>query len=97
MGCVQSTSLEAYLDIMPHLSKQQNLVYNIIKHYKGSSNLDISRVMRRPINSITPRVYELRELNLIEFSHKKRDRITGKSCRCWKIVEKPNEVVNHVG
>jgi len=93
---IQSTSLEAYYDIMPSLSKRQNMVYNIIKLYPGVSNLDISRILCVPINSITPRVYELRMYNLVKFSHKKRDRITGKSCRCWIIQENPDDrVIEH--
>jgi len=94
---IQSTSLEAYFDIMPTLSKKQNMVYNIIKLYPGVSNLDISRMLGWAINSVTPRVYELREFNLVTFSHKKRDRITDKTCRCWKIEEHPNMMVDHNG
>ena len=92
---VQVTSLEAYYDLLPCLGRKQNMIYNIIKLYPGVSNLDISRIIGIPINSVTPRVYELREYNLIRFSHKKRDRLTGKTCMCWVIEENPDRVVDH--
>jgi hypothetical protein len=71
------------------------MVYNIIKLYPGVSNLDISRMLDLPINSITPRVYELRMYNLVTYSHKKKDRLTGRTAWAWKIVENPEEVVTH--
>jgi len=82
---IQSTSLEAYYDLLPDLGSMQNMIFNVIKLYPGVSNLDISRILDKPINSITPRVKELRTLDLVVFSHYKKDRITNRRMMCWKV------------
>lgn len=83
---IQSTSLEAYLEIQPELGSMQNMVYNLIKVYPGVSNIDISRMLRKPINSITPRVKELRDKGLVVCCGHKHDRITHRRMMKWKTV-----------
>ena len=57
----------------------------MIKTYPHSSNIDISRIIDKPINSITPRVLELRNKGLVIFSHYKKDRITKRRVMCWCV------------
>lgn len=80
---IQATSLEAWDALQPKLGTMQNMVYNLIKVYPGSSNLDISRMIKKPINSVTPRVKELRDKGIVIFSHYKTDRITKRRVMCW--------------
>ena len=83
---IQETSLEAYRALQPELGSMQNMIYNILKTYPGLSNLDISRIIKKPINSVTPRVNELRKMGLVILSHHKKDRITRRRVMCWKPV-----------
>ena len=83
---IQSTSLEAYKVLQPELGTMQNMIYNILKVYPNSSNLDISRITHKPINSVTPRIKELRDKGLVIFSNYKKDRVTKRRVMCWKIV-----------
>lgn len=83
---IQDTSLDAYLGLLPELGSMQNMVFNLLKVYPDSSNHDISRLLCKPINSITPRVKELRDKGLVFFSSYKVDSITGKRVMCWKVL-----------
>jgi DNA-binding MarR family transcriptional regulator len=71
---IQKTSLLAYLDVIPELGERQAEVFRIINVFQPISNKEIATVMNMPINSITPRVFELREKGLV----KKHDTITYK-------------------
>ena len=83
---IQETSIDSWVQLQPELGTMQNMVYNIIKIYPGSSNLDISRIIKKPINSVTPRVKELRDKGLVIKSHTKTDRITNRKVMCWTAV-----------
>ena len=71
---IQPTSLEAYNILKPQLGERQKQVYNVIKLYPGVCNLDIRRITSIPINSVTPRVKELREKGLVIQNGYKIDR-----------------------
>lgn len=83
---IQKTSLDSYLEIQPELGEMQRLVFNIIKLYPFSSNHDLSHIMEKPINSITPRVKELRDKGLVLHGGYKDDEITGKRVMTWITV-----------
>lgn len=84
---VQMTSLEAYADIKENLGERQMQVLNALEKFpNGLSNLQISRVLGLAINSVTPRVKELRDKGLVVFSHYVKDRVTGKRCMVWKKI-----------
>jgi len=84
---IQDTSLEAYKVLEPELGERQQQIYNVLKKFPdGRSNLSISRILGLPINCVTPRVKELRDMGLVVFSHYNKDRVTGRRCMCWRIV-----------
>ena len=82
---IQLTSLEAYDMIVSELGTRQQQVYNIIEQHSNVSNLDISRILNIPINSVTPRVKELRDMGFVKFCCHKQDRITKRKVMCWTI------------
>lgn len=60
-------------------------VYNAIKESKdGLTNSEIGYILGIPINRITGRVFELREMNLIRDAGKRSCNITHKQCHYWK-------------
>ena len=79
------TSFEAFESIIDELGERQKLVYDAIKKYKSVSNLDLSRLLQLPINSVTPRVKELRDKGLVVFDGIKTDRITQRRMKTWKV------------
>ena len=82
---IQRTSLEAYDSIKPELGNMQQEVYKTIEQYPSISNHEISSIIKKPINSITPRVKELRDLNLVYCVGTKKDRITNRNVMCWSV------------
>ena len=83
---IQNTSLEAWRIIQPDLGSMQNMVYNLLKVYPDSSNHDISILLGKPINCVTPRMKELRDKGLVLHSGFKRDETTGKRVMVWKVI-----------
>ena len=83
---IQQTSLEAYKAILPRLSETQEIIFNVIKDHKGMSNHDISRFIGWEINTVTPRVNELRDLRMVDCYRIKVDRVTGRKCMTWEII-----------
>ena len=68
-GMIQETSIEAYYSMQHKLGDRQRFILNIIKVYPGVSNKDISNITKLPINTVTPRVKELRALGMVDFHH----------------------------
>lgn len=63
---IQPTSLNAYREIAPSLGNRQREVLEFVRKRGSVSNLDISKGLELPINSITPRVKELREKGYLQ-------------------------------
>ena len=82
---IQQTSMEAYESILYDLGQRQQQVYDVIEQHEGVSNLDISRILNLPINSVTPRVKELRDYDLVKFYKYKQDRITKRWVMTWTV------------
>ena len=65
---IQNTSKIAFESILSEMGERQQTVFNYIKSNPDSCNLDISIGLNLPINQITPRVKELREMNFVSKS-----------------------------
>jgi len=83
---IQDTSLEAYNVLLPELGKMQTMIYNVLKVYPNSSNHDLSEILEKPINSVTPRVKELRDKGLVICTSHKIDTITKRRVMCWSVI-----------
>ena len=79
------TSLESYKQISD-LGERQRMLLNIIKMYPNLCNRQYSEILHIPINSVTPRVKELRVLGLVLPSVKKFDRVTNRWVMTWVAV-----------
>jgi len=86
MSQVVDTSLEAYLQIKPHLHPIQMEIYNFMRNNsdRDFTNKQLAYELRRPINTVTPRVLELRNLGLIVFS-KVVVQANRRRARAWKV------------
>lgn len=83
---IQQTSLEAYKAIIPELAEKQKIVFDVIYKHPGMSNYDISQYLGWRINSVTPRVNELRELGFVDLHSFKEDSITHRTVMTWEVV-----------
>jgi len=84
---IQQTSLQSYQEILPDLGERQRVIYQAIRRYQPVSNGDLSRILQIPINSVTPRVKELREKYLVIRVGTKRDRLTQKTVMMWGCIQ----------
>lgn len=81
---VRQTSLFAYKEAQKNLGSKQQAVLDVIKNYPGCDNLFISQKLRWPINSITPRVNELRQLGMVKEWGKAKNVMTGRVTLRWE-------------
>lgn len=80
------TSLDAFQSIKPELGSRQKVVFDVICHLGTPTNTEISNYLGIPINSITPRVNELRKKGLVRDAGKRECRITGSLVHCWRVA-----------
>jgi len=63
---LRTTSLLAYAEALENLGARQKQILKTIDKIEPCNNLMISRYTGLPINSVTPRVYELKRKGLIK-------------------------------
>lgn len=86
MSQVTETSRQAYYsEIKPTLGERQKLVYGIFSGNTNWTNSEIADYLGIPINTVTPRVFELRKMGLLVEAIKRPCRITGRTAIAWKI------------
>lgn len=83
---IQKTSLSSYIELFPELGERQCQVYAILQVYPDSSNRELAEILGLPINSVTPRVKELRNHGLVVCSGYKYDSVTNRNVMTWKTV-----------
>jgi DNA-binding IclR family transcriptional regulator len=80
----------SYKEVREGVCPKQAAVLDVLKHKRfftdDMTNNEIAHALGWPINSVTGRVYELREMALVEPSDKRSCRITGRTCMAWKPV-----------
>jgi len=83
---INSTSLLAYNSIRGVIvGNKQKEVYKAIEMLGEANNKDIARLLGQEINTITPRVVELRSLGLVIWAGDAKDPRTGRKTSYWKI------------
>lgn len=81
---LQQTSLFAFIDVQKTLGAKQQAVYEVIKKYGPITNRQIKDKLGWEINSVTPRVKEIRDLNLVVEEGIVKDS-TGRPAIAWKV------------
>jgi DNA-binding Lrp family transcriptional regulator len=83
---MKNTSLEAFMSIRVDIGKRQLEVYKIIKKFQPINNREIAKRSCLPINSVTPRVKELRDKGIIRKHGIAIDTKTNRKAICWSCV-----------
>lgn len=88
---VRSTSRAVYHnEVKPTISAKQREVYVAIQMSKRPvNNLELSKYLGWPINSVTPRVNELVQLGKVTEAFRAVDPTTNRRSIYWKPVDKP--------
>jgi len=84
MQQTQETSQEAFKSIKHKLSKAQDQVLDVLKHYSDLTNMEIATHLEWEINRVVPRVYELRKKGKVIQSQVRQCDITHRDVIAWK-------------
>jgi hypothetical protein len=91
---VATASKEAY-GRMRSVPPKEHPVYKFLKTFgtgtAGYSNRQIAAIMGRPINTITPRIFELREAGVVVLAGKRKDTYSGIEVSHWRIATAAEE------
>lgn len=80
------TSLSAYYDrVKPTLANRQKVVFDMLRSKANWTNSELAQTLEWPINTLTPRVNELRKKGLVEESGKRVCKITGLTVHSWRV------------
>jgi len=94
MGTMQTTSLEAYNEIRKTLGNKQAEIFNVLlQNGKSMTNSELAKKLEWSINTVTPRIFELRGLNLVTEDTKRPCLITGRRAIAWRVTE-PGERIS---
>ncbi len=89
---IQTTSIEAYRENLAHLGDRQRQVLDAMHRYgKPVTNKELSRMVGLEINSVTPRIFELRSFGLVEEAGIRPCKISGRKAIAWKVADPPSE------
>lgn len=77
----------AYLEQLDKLGNMQKKVYEVIKKYGPCSTEFIAVTLGVYPHQITPRVLELREMELIYFHDVGQSPTSGKAVSLWKVTK----------
>jgi len=81
---VAHTSLDAFIELEPmYLGRKQKAVLGFIRRYGPINNRELSVVTGWPINTITPRVQELRRMGFVFCHHEEIDPVTNRITLMW--------------
>jgi DNA-binding MarR family transcriptional regulator len=89
----QITSYLAFEEVLMTLGDRQKLVLSAIKKIQPCSNLEISKYLNLPINTVTPRCQELRKKGLVVFYKSAQCKYTNRTVNYYKIPEWVNGVL----
>jgi hypothetical protein len=82
---IQQTSLLAYSQIQPELGDRQRLVLEALRGLKEANNLLVAQRLGLPINQVTPRMLELRNLGVVEQAYTSFCPITKRLTKFWRV------------
>lgn len=94
---IQQTSLETYfMAVKPNLGRRQHQVLEALEEICPANNQEIALHLGWPINSITPRVLELRKKGRVEEAYKQKN-AQGRTTIYWQVkTNNPVTVYNEL-
>jgi len=81
---IQDTSLWAYQLATKDLGAKQKEVLDALRLFPDATNAEIAAHLKWPVNRITPRMLELRIMELVLEAGRRRCKVTGSMAHAWK-------------
>lgn len=82
---VSDTSLLAYMAESYSFSHKQSIVYAFLRGFGPKTNSEIAKGLGWPINTVTPRVKELRTIGIVVDGGIRACGITGRNAHVWRV------------
>lgn len=76
---------KAFESVLEELGKKQRMVYKVIAENEPCSNEDIAEGLHIPLHTVTPRVLELRQLELVEYAGESVSRRSNRAVSLWRV------------
>lgn len=84
---VVAASREAYHTFAaPSLAKSERYLLSLLRQYGPTCNRDLAAIAARPINTITPVIFSLREKGQVVLDHKAKHPLSGITVSYWRAV-----------
>lgn len=84
---MQPTSLNVYFgEVMEKLGARQKSVLEAFTKKENFTNAELADFLQWPINTVTPRVFELRAEKVLREHCVRACQVTGRKAKCWEIV-----------
>ena len=88
---VAATSIESFHSLtQDDLGSRQKIVFETLDAHPNRSNRELAELLNWPINTITPRVKELREMGAVARYGIKYDPVTNRNVMTWVTVVELN-------
>lgn len=84
---IQTTSRIAFREVKAQLGDRQKRVYDELKVNGPMTNSEIAVALKSWVNTITPRISELRKMGLVDEACKRPCRITGRTAIAWEVIQ----------
>lgn len=84
---ITETSLEAFNSLQFELGERQQQVLNALFTLGTANNKMIANYLKLGINQVTARIFELRELKMVGFSHEDKCPFTHRNTYYWKVTK----------
>lgn len=83
---IQDTSTKAFKEaVVPTLSERHEAVIDALSKVWEATNLELSQELGWPINSVTPRIHELREMGIVAEAGKRHCKVSGRKAYVWAL------------
>lgn len=83
---IQPTSLLSYYEeVLPTLGDRQKKVLEAFMQKENFTNTELAYFLQWPINTVTPRVFELRAKYLLVEDKIRPCKVTGRMAKAWRI------------
>jgi len=86
MTMLVGTSLDAWCEVKQTIAKRHTLVFNIIEKYPDHTAGEYSKILHKPLNTISGRFSELSELGSITKREPRICAATGGTSHTWRVV-----------
>ena len=94
---ISNTSLKVFFEkILPTLGHRQRLVFGELTRVGESTNKELANLLHCDPCSVTGRVKELRDRNLVILHCERQCRVTGEKVKCWQANPNPVTRISEV-